>query len=187
MDKEVGKAAEIIRSGGTILYPTDTIWGIGCDATREDSVEKVYEIKNRTDRRNLLVLVSGIDMLKKYVDRIPPAALEIARTASGPTTIVYPGAVNLASNLIAEDGSVGIRITSDLFCRRLIDMTDLPIVSTSANTSGQPPPDTFQSIESPILKLVDYVVNWRQDDTAPAHPSSIIKVDDSGRITRLRI
>ena len=186
MDEEVRKAAEIVQSGGTILYPTDTIWGIGCDATREDSVEQVYKIKKRTDRRSMLVLVSETHMLAEYVIKIPQSALEIARTASRPTTIIYPGAVNLAPNLIAEDGTVGIRITSDPFCRKLIEMTGLPIVSTSANTSGQPSPDTFHSIEPLILDLVDHVVVWRQDDSTPALPSSIIKVDEMGRITRLR-
>jgi L-threonylcarbamoyladenylate synthase len=186
MDEEVRKAAGIVLSGGTILYPTDTIWGIGCDATSEAAVEQVYRIKQRSDNLNMLVLVSGLHMLGKYVDKIPGAALDIIRTASRPTTIIYPGAINLAMNLIAEDGSIGIRVTSDPFCQELINMTGVPLVSTSANISGQPSPDTFQAIEPLILELVDHVVDWRQDDTTPAHPSSLIKVDEQGLITLLR-
>jgi L-threonylcarbamoyladenylate synthase len=186
MHEEVREAAGVIRSGGIILYPTDTIWGIGCDATSPPAVQRVYEIKQRSDRRSMLVLVSGPEMLEKYLVKVPAVASEIIRSALKPTTIIYPGAVNLAANLVAEDGSVGIRITSDPFCLELIRMTGLPIVSTSANTSGNPSPDIFQEIEQAIIDRVDHVVRWRQDETTPANPSAIIKVDERGATTLLR-
>jgi L-threonylcarbamoyladenylate synthase len=186
MHNEVREAAGVIRSGGIILYPTDTVWGIGCDATSPKAVQRVYDIKQRSDHMSMLVLVSGPEMLEKYLEKVPAVASEIIRSAVKPTTIIYPGAVNLAANLVAGDGSVGIRITSDPFCRELIHMTGLPIVSTSANTSGKPSPDTFHDIERAIIDQVDHVVRWRQDETTPANPSAIIKLDEHGSTTLLR-
>ena len=139
MIDEVRKAGITILEGGIILYPTDTIWGIGCDATNPDAVQKVYQLKQRSDHKSMLVLMNGISMLSRYLDRIPESAKEIIASAVKPTTIIYPGAKNFAPNLLAEDGSIGIRITSDPFCQQLIELTDKPIVSTSANISGKPP------------------------------------------------
>lgn len=186
IDSEVKKAARIILSGGVLLYPTDTIWGIGCDATNPDAVQKIYEIKQRADNKSMLVLMSDIKMLRRYLREIPPKALELINSASKPTTIIYPEAINLATNMVAEDGSVGIRITSDDFCKKLIELTDLPIVSTSANISGNPSPDTFSSIETNILDQMDHIVKWKQDEKIPSAPSTIIRIDKKGRSAILR-
>ncbi len=186
IEAEAKRAAETVMSGGTILYPTDTIWGIGCDATNPEAVQRIFGIKRRSDSKSMLVLMPGTEMLDSYLQAVPGKALEIIRTATKPTTIIYPGAKNLAIGLVAEDGSVGIRITSDPFCLKLMELTGFPIVSTSANTSGQPSPDTFSAIESILREQVDYVVNWRQDEKRPAVPSSIIRVDRQGESTLLR-
>ena len=186
IENEVKKAGNILQSGGIILYPTDTIWGIGCDAGKEESVRKIYRIKQRADFKSMLVLVDGIAMLEKYIARIPSRALELLEKASKPTTIIYPGAQNLAKNLLGPDGSIGIRITSDPFCRQLISYTGFPIVSTSANLSGEPPPSTFIQIKSSIREQVDHVVDWRQDESASASPSAIIKLEEDGSTTIIR-
>jgi L-threonylcarbamoyladenylate synthase len=186
IDAEVKKAAEVILSGGIILYPTDTIWGIGCDATNAKAVQRIYEIKQRSDSKSMLVLVSGSEMLNKYLKEVPGKALELISAARRPTTIIYPGAINLAPNLLAEDGSVGIRISSDDFCSKLIEETGFPIVSSSANISGNPAPASFSYIKSELLQKVDYVVNWRQNENIPSVPSTIIKLDENGRSTVLR-
>ena len=186
IDSEIKKAVEVILSGGIILYPTDTIWGIGCDATNREAVQKIYDIKQRDDSKSMLVLVNGISMLEEYLENIPLQALNIIKQSEKPTTIIYPGARNLADNLVAPDGSIGIRITSDLFCRKLIAITGKPIVSTSANISGEQSPAAFHKIKTLIREQIDYVVNWRQDETAPSAPSAIIKLEDDGTITTLR-
>ena len=186
MVEEIGITAEHLNRGHVILYPTDTIWGIGCDATNSQAVQRIYEIKQRSDRKSMLVLMSDPEMLDLYLKWVPERALEIIRSTTKPTTIIYPGAIRLASNLLAKDGSIGIRITSDPFCRKLIESTGLPIVSTSANISGNPSPDTFRDIESGILEKVDHVVNWRQDEITPSGHSTIIRLDDRGRSTIIR-
>jgi L-threonylcarbamoyladenylate synthase len=186
MDNEVHKAGAVLQSGGIILYPTDTIWGIGCNAVREESVQHIYRIKKRADFKSMLVLVDGFPMLEQYVDNIPIHAREILEQALKPTTLIYPQARKLAKNLLAPDGSVGIRITSDQFCQKLIRFTGFPIVSTSANISGEPSPGTFDQIKNSIREQVDHVVNWRQDETTPSAPSSIIKLEADGGITILR-
>lgn len=186
IDSEVIKTGDIILSGSIILYPTDTIWGIGCDATNRESVQAIYQIKKRTDSKSMLVLMDGIAMLEKYLENIPGRALEIIKFAVKPTTIIYPGARGLADNLVAANGSIGIRITSDPFCRKLIEYTGKPIVSTSANISGEQSPSAFHKIKTHLLDQVDYVVNWRQDETSNAVPSSIIKLEADGTITTLR-
>jgi len=186
INTELKKTGSILQSGGIILYPTDTIWGIGCDATRPASVQNIYRIKQRDDRKSMLVLVDGIAMLEKYIEKIPPSALDIIRKAVKATTIIYPGARNLADNIIASDGSIGIRITSDPFCKQLIETTGKPIVSTSANISGEESPLVFQDIKTEIHEAVDYVVQWRQDETVPASPSAILKLESDGTITTLR-
>lgn len=186
MVSEVQKAGSHILSGGTILYPTDTIWGLGCDATNGDAVRKIYEIKQRSDHKSMLVLMDSPAMLASYLEQVPDRALEIIRSAEKPTTIIFPGAKNFAPALLAADGSVGIRITSDPFCRQLIAYTGRPIVSTSANVSGMPAPATFNEIESFIRERVDHVVDWRQDEINPLTPSTIIKMDQKGAITLIR-
>jgi len=186
IDTEVKKAGDIILSGGIILYPTDTIWGIGCDATNRESVENIYRIKQRADNKSMLVLVNGIAMLDEYLEEMPLQALEIIKQTGKPTTIIYPGARNLADNLVAPDGSIGIRITFDPFCRKLIEITGKPIVSTSANISGEQSPVAFHKIKASIREQIDYVVNWRQDETTPSTPSTIIKLEEDGTFTTIR-
>lgn len=186
IDTEVKKAGDIILSGGIILYPTDTIWGIGCDATSRESVENIYLIKQRADSKSMLVLVNGIAMLDEYLEEMPLQALDMIKQSAKPTTIIYPGARNLADNLVAPDGSIGIRITFDPFCRKLIEITGKPIVSTSANISGEQSPVAFHKIKASIREQIDYVVNWRQDETAPSRPSALIKMEEDGSFTTLR-
>jgi len=186
IDSEVKKAARIILSGGVLLYPTDTIWGIGCDATNSKAVRGIYEIKQRSDSKSMLVLVSGKEMLKSYVNSIPDEAFNIIEAAKKPTTIIYPGARSLAPNLLAADGSVGIRITSDEFCIKLIEKTGCPIVSTSANLSGSTSPGFFRAIDSRIIDQVDHVVGLRQDESESAISSTIIKIEKGGKLTVLR-
>ncbi|MCJ7809123.1 MAG: L-threonylcarbamoyladenylate synthase [Desulfobulbaceae bacterium] len=186
IDSEVKKAGEVLMAGGIILYPTDTIWGIGCDATNMEAVQLIYDIKQRDDSKSMLVLVNGVKMLKEYLHAFPPQALELIARAEKPTTIIYPGARKLASNLLANDGSMGIRITSDPFCQSLIEFTGKPIVSTSANISGEPSPALFSEILPHIRQQVDHVVNRRQDETEPSSPSAIIKLEAGGGMTILR-
>ena len=186
MDDQVKKAGLIILQGGTILYPTDTIWGLGCDATNADAVQKVFEIKQRPEKKSMLVLLDGTSMLSQYVERIPDHALKIIAEAVKPTTIIYPGARNFAPNLTGNDGSIGIRITSDPFCSALIGFTGKPIVSTSANLSGAPSPSGFRDIEVSIQLEVDYVVEWRKDKAGTSASSTLLKIDLQGRITVLR-
>lgn len=186
MIEEVHKSKKHIASGGVIIYPTDTIWGIGCDATNPDSVEKIYKIKQRADNKSMLVLVNSLSMLESYLESVPKQAKEILSSARKPTTIIYPGAKNLASNLLGDDGSVGIRICTDPFCKQLIEQTGKPLVSTSANISGALSPALFSHIEKEILEKADYVVQWRQEETEPSTPSAIIKLSKQGNILVLR-
>jgi len=186
MNEEVRKAGEFLQQGLVILYPTDTIWGIGCDATNPEAVGKVYQIKQRSDRKSMLVLVNHLSMLLSYIDVIPDRARKLIQAAEKPITIIYPGAKNLASNLISEDGSVGIRITSDPFCQHLIQFIGKPIVSTSANISGQEAPSAFREIDPGILEKVDYTVKWKQEEAEEGTPSSIVKLDRDGNVTWIR-
>ncbi len=186
MQEDIGKCIEVLSAGGTILYPTDTIWGIGCDATDPVAVEKVYRLKQRTDAKAMLVLVNSMDMLSKYVEQIPEMAIEIIKINDSPLTIIYPAGRNLAGNLLSQDGSVGIRITSDPFCTALISRFRKPLVSTSANIAGQPAPSIYREISASIKSVVDYTVSWRQDDHARKKPSGILKVKLNGEIEVVR-
>ena len=164
MEDDIKKACEIMEKGGIILYPTDTIWGIGCDATNEDAVKRVYEIKKRIDSKALIVLVDKPVKVEFYVREVPEIAWDLIDVADKPLTIVYPNARNLATNVLADDGSVGIRITQETFSRKLCERFRKAIVSTSANISGQPAPTNFNEISDEIKQAVDYVVTYRQDD-----------------------
>ncbi|MFO7932957.1 MAG: L-threonylcarbamoyladenylate synthase [Bacteroidales bacterium] len=186
MHKEVRKAGELLQKGSVILYPTDTIWGIGCDATNPEAVARIYHIKQRSDRKSMLVLIDDLSRLSFYVEAIPDAARKLVDTAVKPTTIIYPGAKNLATNLIAPDGSIGIRITSDPFCRHLIRYTGKPIVSTSANISGRKAPTSFPEIDPEVVEQADYTVDWRKEEETGAAPSALVKVDRDGNMTWLR-
>jgi len=186
MHNDMQKAAEVMRAGGVILYPTDTIWGIGCDATNSEAVQKVYEIKKRSDSKSMLVLLDDPNKLGRYIHEIPDMANEILDVNEDPLTIIYPQAVNLAKNLIASDGTIGIRITNDEFCTKLIRKLNKPLVSTSANTAGAVSPAFFDEISAGIIQSVDYVVEWRQDDHTKRKPSGIIKIGLGGEIDVLR-
>lgn len=186
MHNDLTHAIETLRTGGLILYPTDTIWGIGCDATNPEAVAKIYALKQRADSKSMLVLLDNQNRLTQYIDEVPEVAWELIEVADKSMTIIYPGARNLAKNLIADDGSIGIRIVKDDFCEKLIERFKKPIVSTSANISGENSPANFDEISEKIKQGVDYVVNWRQDDLNPGIPSSIIKLDAAGRISIIR-
>jgi len=175
-----------MNKGGVILYPTDTIWGIGCDATNEEAVRRVYEIKQRSDSKAMLVLVDSAAKVDFYVREVPDITWDLIEVAEKPLTVIYPGARNLAPNLLAEDGSVGIRITNEEFSRRLCLQFKRAIVSTSANISGQPSPANFSEVSDEIKSLVDYVVKYRQDEIGHPQPSGIIKFDADGTFKIIR-
>lgn len=175
-----------MQDGGVILYPTDTIWGIGCDATNEEAVRRVYEIKHRADSKAMLVLVDSAVKVDFYVQDVPAVAWDLIDVADKPLTIIYSGARNLASNLLAEDGSVGIRVTGEEFSKALCFRFRKAIVSTSANVSGQPSPRTFAEISDEIKNAVDYVVEARRTEAGPARPSSIIKLGQGGEVKIIR-
>lgn len=186
MNEEIKKACQVMREGGVILYPTDTIWGIGCDATNEEAVRRVYEIKRRADSKAMLVLVDSAVKVDFYVQDVPEVAWDLIELADKPLTIIYSGAHNLAPNLLAEDGSVGIRVTGEEFSKRLCQQFRKAIVSTSANVSGQPSPQNFSEISEDIKAAVDYIVDYRREETTQAKPSSIIKLDKGGVIKIIR-
>ncbi len=175
-----------MREGGVILYPTDTIWGIGCDATNEDAVRPVYEIKQRQDSKAMLVLVDSSVKVDFYVQDVPEVAWDLIDLADKPLTIIYSGARNLAANLLAEDGSVGIRVTNEDFSKRLCQQFRKAVVSTSANISGQPSPRNFSEISEEVKSAVDYIVGYRQEEMSNPKPSSIIKLDKGGVIKIIR-
>jgi L-threonylcarbamoyladenylate synthase len=185
MHQELKNCIEHLKNGGLILYPTDTLWGIGCDANNAEAVEKIYALKKRIDSKALICLVADERMLSRYIKNIPEVALDIIEVAENPTTIIYDNPQNVASNLIASDNSLGIRIPDDEFCFQLLRKFNRAIVSTSANISGQPSPKSFSKISDDILKGVDYVVNLHREKTA-LKPSSIIKLSSTGLVTIIR-
>lgn len=186
MKKDIDQAYAVLNNGGTILYPTDTIWGIGCLATDPVAVQKVYDIKKRSDTKSMLILLDDANRLPSYIDEIPEVAWELIEAADNALTIIYPNGKNLAGNLLSEDKSIGIRIANDDFCRQLIQKLRRPIVSTSANLAGESSPSFFEEIDPEIIEAVDYVVEWRQDDFTPALASSIIKLGTGGQISIIR-
>jgi L-threonylcarbamoyladenylate synthase len=186
MEDDLTRALDILRGGGTILYPTDTIWGIGCDATNDDAVKKVFAIKKREDTRQMLILIDDPLSIGNYVKKVPELAYSLIESAERPLSIIFQGAVNLAPSLIGADNTIGIRIVKDGFCREMIRRYGLPVVSTSANRSGNPPPADFRSIDDEIKGSVDYIVKWHQDDETPSGPSDIIKFGEEGEIIKIR-
>ena len=186
--QDLQQALRVLREGGVILYPTDTVWGIGCDATNAAAIASVYEIKRRVDSKAMLVLLDGAGKLQGYMQQVPETAWMLLEAAEGqrPLTIIYPNARNLAPNLLAEDGSVGIRITSEPFSKALCEQLRRPIISTSANFSGEPAAKIFSEINPELLDAVDYVCAFRREDTTHQLPSSIIKIDERERITIIR-
>lgn len=186
MEKDIHNALEVLRNGGVILYPTDTIWGLGCDATNEDAVKRIYEIKKRADSKKMLVLLESENRLDSYVDEVPEIAFDLISVSDKPITIIYPKAKFLAKNLLSEDGSIGIRVTSEDFSRNLLQRFRKPIVSSSANIHGEEFPKNFKEISEEIIKAVDYVVQYRQDDISEYEPSSIIKLGEGGEVKIIR-
>lgn len=183
---DIEACLRVLENGGLILYPTDTIWGIGCDATNEDAVAKIFALKNRPDSKALIVLIADERSLLQYVASPHIEVFDYIQGVSKPTTIVYENAIGLAGNLLAEDGSVGIRICADEFCKHLIKRFKKPIVSTSANVSGFPPPKVFTDIDIAVKGGVDYVVHYRQDDVTPVDSSAVVKCNKDGSFTILR-
>jgi L-threonylcarbamoyladenylate synthase len=186
MQDDIKKACEIMRNGGVILYPTDTVWGIGCDATNEAAVRRIFEIKRRDDRKSMLILLDNPAKLQAYVSDVPDIAWDLIELADKPLTLIYDGAKNLAPNLSGEDGSIGIRITGEAFSKELCRQYRKPIVSTSANISGQPSPSCFGEIGDEIKNAVDYAVVFRQNERTKAAPSSIVKLGRDGTIYIIR-
>ena len=186
MTEDIKKACEVMAAGGIILYPTDTIWGIGCDATNEKAVQRVYELKRRADNKAMLVLMDSEAKLDRYVSDVPDIAWDLISVSDKPLTIIYSSAKNLATNLLGADGSVGIRITNEEFSKKLCERFRKPLVSTSANVSGEPSPANFSEVSEVIKEGVDYIVSYRQDDMSRPNPSSIIKLDKGGVIKIIR-
>ncbi len=185
MQEEINKAISILENGGLILYPTDTVWGIGCDATNEEAVEKVYKLKERSDSKALICLVGNDAMLERHITEVPEVAYDIMDLSTKPTTIVYDHPKGIAKNLIAADNTLAIRVASDKFCQYLITKFKKPIVATSANISGQRTPKQFSEISEAVLKGVDYIVSLQQDKIADT-PSVIIKLSADGIVKVIR-
>lgn len=183
---DIKKAVEVMKNGGVILYPTDTVWGIGCDATNAEAVAKVYKIKQRDDSKALICLVDSDARLQRYVRNAPEVAWNVMEIATKPTTVIFDEAVNLAPNLIAEDGSIAMRITNEEFSKELCYRFQKPIVSTSANISGQPAAQNYCDISEELLNAVDYVCFSRRQEHKPHTPSSIIKIKNNGEIDIIR-
>lgn len=186
MQNDIKKAIEILKSGGIILYPTDTIWGIGCDATNPSAVAKVYELKQRVDSKSMLVLIENPNLLKSYLDEVPEIAWDLIELADKPLTIIYPKAKNLAPNLVAADGSIGIRVVKHTFCEALLRAYRKPIVSTSANISGEPFPSNFGEIDLAIIDGVDYIAPSIYEESMHQVPSGIIQLGLGGQVKVIR-
>ncbi|NMC36811.1 MAG: threonylcarbamoyl-AMP synthase [Bacteroidales bacterium] len=183
---DLKSALDTLREGGVVLFPTDTIWGLGCDATNPEAVSRIFSIKKREDSKSLIILVNGYGMLERFADNVPDVAINILEVADKPLTIIYPRGKNLAPGICAEDGSVGIRLCMDPFCNELITRFRKPVVSTSANISGTAFPSSFREIDEKIIRSVDFVVSYRQNETKKNPPSSIIKVNNDGTIRIIR-
>jgi L-threonylcarbamoyladenylate synthase len=185
-DEDIKESLLALKNGGIILYPTDTIWGLGCDATNPAAVEKIFRIKSRSESKSLLVLVNGDQMLERYVKDIPEISFELTGVSDDPLTIIYPEGKNLAEGVCSDDGSVGIRICHDEFCSELITRLRKPIVSTSANLSGKPYPGNFSEIEKSVIVQADYVVKYRQNERQKQSPSPVIKIEKNGTFKIIR-
>lgn len=185
-ESDIVQCLKTLSAGGLILYPTDTVWGIGCDATNADAVKKVYQLKHRDDSKAMIVLIDSADHLDHYVVDVPMIARELIDVAVKPLTIIYEGAYNLAPNVLGDQDSVGIRIPNDEFCHRLCERFGKPIVSTSANVSGHPTAKTFADIDASIVQGVDYAVQYRRDDTSRHQPSNIILLSRDGTFKIIR-
>ena len=186
LEDDIKKAVEVLRKGGVILYPTDTVWGIGCDATNAEAVKKVYEIKHRDDSKAMICLVDSDVRLQRYVRNVPEVAWDLIEIADKPTTVILDGATGLAPNLIAEDGSIAMRVTREAFSKELCYRFQKPLVSTSANISGEPAAQNYCDISEEILNAVDYVCWTRRQEHEPHTPSSIIRLKPNGEVKIIR-
>ncbi len=185
MKTEIENCITVLKKGGLILYPTDTVWGIGCDATNPEAVDKVFKLKQRSDEKSLICLVHDFRMLNEYVENVPEVAYDILKYAKKPTTIIYDDPIRVAENIIAEDNSLAIRVTKDEFCKKLIQRFRRPLVSTSANISGKKTPQSYAEIDPLILEGVDYVVNLHHEKKS-GKPSAIIKLKNDGSVKVIR-
>lgn len=185
LNEEVHKAFEVIQNGGIILYPTDTVWGIGCDATNPEAVAKIYALKQRAETQSMIVLMNGEKMMYNVFKEIPETAWQIMDLSEKPTTLILDKPRNVAPNLIASDNTLGVRLVKEPFCFKLLERMKKPLVSTSANISGQPTPQSFKEISPAIVKSVDYVVNLDRDKTA-GKPSTIIKLTNDAQVKVIR-
>lgn len=185
-EEDIKNAIDVMKKGGVILYPTDTVWGIGCDATNVDAVDRIYKIKHRDDSKAMICLVDNEARLQKYIRNVPDVAWDVMELATKPTTIIFDNAVNLASNLIGDDGSVAMRITKEEFSKELCYRFQKAIVSTSANISGLPAAQNYCDIDERILSAVDYVCWTRRQEHYPHQPSSIIRIKENGEFAIIR-
>jgi len=183
---DIKEALITLRKGGIILYPTDTIWGVGCDATNPAAVERIFKIKSRSETKSLIILADSEQMIGRYVREVPEISFELTSVSESPLTIIYPDGKNLAPGVCSDDGSVGIRICHDEFCRELIGRFRKPIVSTSANFSGKPSPENFNQIDKSLIDTVDFVVKYRQNDRGKQKSSPVIKLSLDGTIKIIR-
>jgi L-threonylcarbamoyladenylate synthase len=185
-EEDIKESLAVLRKGGIILYPTDTIWGLGCDPTNEVAVSRIFNIKSRSESKSLIILADGLSMVERYVAELPEIIYELAEVSESPLTIIYPKGKNLAAGVCSEDGSIAIRICRDEFCKELIGRFRKPLVSTSANFSGSTSPANFDEIEEGLLEKVDYQVKYRQDDRSKSQASPVIKVNLDGTIKIIR-
>ncbi|MBG43351.1 MAG: threonylcarbamoyl-AMP synthase [Aequorivita sp.] len=185
MKTEIENCIAVLKKGGLILYPTDTVWGIGCDVTNPEAVDKVFKLKQRSDEKSLICLVHDFRMLNEYVENVPEVAYDILKFAKKPTTIIYDDPIRVAENIIAADNSLAIRVTKDEFCKKMIQRFRKPLVSTSANISGEKTPQSYSEIDPLILEGVDYVVNLHHEKKS-GKPSSIIKLKNDGSVKVIR-
>ncbi len=184
-DSTIQETIEVLKSGGVILYPTETVWGLGCDATNEEAVRKLMKIKQRDDSKSLIILLDNDIQLRRYAKHVPDVVFDITEYSTKPTTLILDGAYNVAPSTIAQDGSIGIRITTSEFCKKLIKTFKKPITSTSANISGEPTPITFNEISQQIQSLVDYTVDLKSE-TGTGTPSTIMKIGPNGAFRFIR-
>jgi len=186
MEEEIKQAVDFLKKGKVILYPTDTIWGVGCDATQIKPVKRIYKIKQRFESKSMIILLDHPDKLAQYVKNVPPVAYDLIERYHEPLTIIYQGARNVAANVIAEDGTIAIRIVQDEFCKRMISLFNKPVVSTSANLSGQPVPIIFNKITGEVLQGVDHIVNHNRNVIIRTKPSTIIRLLEKGEFEVIR-
>lgn len=186
LNSSIERSLRLLRSGGIILYPTDTVWGIGCDATNEEAIDRIFKLKQRADSKSMIILVADEQAILKFTASPNPAIFNLLAESDRPTTVIYENALGLPDNLVNADGSIAIRIVKEPFCKAIIKRLGNPLVSTSANISGKPTPHFFSEISDKIKEGVDYIPNYRRDDRSPASPSKIIKLESTGEINVIR-